>query len=95
MVITAKDLLQESKVLNILYTEDESMLRETTNMTLTKPFKSVHTAVDGRDDKNVIIIIHGYGDGVSETIREKIFDPYFATKHESVGIGIGLYMSRK
>lgn len=81
-----RELLQV--VLNILNNAKDVLLEKN----ISDPLVKLGTI---QDNLNLKIFIHDNAGGVPEAIKEKIFDPYFTTKHESIGTGIGLYMSKK
>ena len=45
-----------------------------------------------KENDHVKLSVQDSGGGVCEEIMDKIFEPYFTTKHSSQGTGIGLYM---
>ena len=46
-----------------------------------------------KSQSNVIIDIRDNANGVPENIKNRVFEPYFTTKHKFQGTGVGLYMS--
>lgn len=75
-------------VLNIIKNAEDVLLEKETK----NPRIFIETLCDDKT-KRVLVIKDNAG-GIPEEIMEKIFDPYFSTKLEKEGTGLGLYMSK-
>ncbi len=75
-------------ILNILNNAKDVLIAKDKN------HKKIDIEISSSNNQ-VKISICDNGGGISENILDKIFDPYFTTKHSKQGTGIGLYMSKK
>jgi len=98
---------EESKAVTIqknfhpepLYVEDRGLLLVFHNL-----YKNAFQAMEGRgiltlstwrQNGSVGISVQDTGKGIPEGIRGRIFEPFFSTKKENQGTGIGLCLSRE
>jgi signal transduction histidine kinase len=74
-------------ILNILSNAKDALIENKTEN------RTVTISAFSNNDQAVITIEDNAG-GIPEKIINRIFDPYFTTKEEGKGTGIGLYMSK-
>jgi PAS domain S-box-containing protein len=86
LVIADRDQVQNILV-NLLVNSMQAL--ETT-----APPRRIRIATDLKPDLGVVVVVDDNGSGIPEEISGRIFDPYFTTKPQGVGTGIGLSISR-
>jgi len=71
------------------------LLQNAKDMLVEKKIKSPKISIVTKEEENkVIVTIEDNAGGVPENIIHKIFEPYFTTKFQSKGTGLGLYMAK-
>ena len=81
-----------SQVLMNLFSNAKDILKEKKDQ-----IKLIEIVVKiDEEDKDIGMIgVVDNGGGISQEVLDRMFDPYFTTKHQSSGTGIGLYMSKE
>ena len=80
-----------SQVMMNLFSNSKDSLNEKENQ---KKYIEIIVQVD-KESKHGKISVIDNGGGVPVEVIDRMFDPYFTTKHQTSGTGIGLYMSKE
>jgi len=77
-------------VLNIINNAKDAIVQNS------KPQEQHLVSIESWIDKDIAhITIQDSAGGIPEQIIDKVFEPYFTTKHQSQGTGLGLYMTHQ
>jgi C4-dicarboxylate-specific signal transduction histidine kinase len=100
--ITVTNSIEYSKVIKLFMVEGElsqviiNILNNSKDALISKNITDKHIKIAlNIDKKKAIIAIEDNAGGIDEEILGKIYEPYFTTKHQSNGTGLGLHISHK
>ncbi|MGP2656720.1 sensor histidine kinase [Malaciobacter sp. WC5094] len=92
------NVIEDSKVLGYKNEYSQVVLNVISNakdIILERKVENPHINIEIKNGENYAIVkIKDNAGGVDEKILDKIFDPYFTTRHKTQGTGIGLYMAK-
>ncbi len=72
-----------------------NIIKNAQDILLEKQIEYPVITITGREEKDIQVIeIVDNAGGIPDDIMDKIFEPYFSTKGEKTGTGLGLYMSK-
>ena len=72
-----------------------NILNNSKDILITKEYTKQISIKTYKENDKGILEISDNGGGIDDEILEKVFEPYFTTKHQSQGTGIGLYMTEE
>ena len=78
-------------ILNLISNAKDAILEKQE----TNHFKGKIFVSDYKDGDKIFIKIGDNGGGIPEDLKDRIFEPYFTTKEEGKGTGMGLYMVKE
>lgn len=84
------DILKQV-VLNCLQNSKEAIQKRLAVGDIRKGRINIYTE---RENGDFAIIVTDNGGGISDSLVDKVFDPYFTTKDFTIGMGLGLYVSK-
>ncbi len=72
-----------------------NLIRNAEDILLERKIKNPTITIEALcEDNNLLLRVKDNGGGIPKSIMNRIFDPYFSTKKEKDGTGLGLYMSK-
>ena len=72
-----------------------SLLTNAKDLLVHREVKSAYIKIDVfAEDENVVLEVSDNAGGMKEKNLNRVFEPYFTTKHKSSGTGLGLYISK-
>jgi PAS domain S-box-containing protein len=86
-MITADPVQLQQVLINLVINAREAM-RDTP---LSR--RKVHIATERNGDGSIAVSVRDYGPGIPEEVRERLFDQFFTTKEEGLGMGLTIVRS--
>jgi signal transduction histidine kinase len=81
-------------LMNLIYNARDAILKKREAGLLGIQHGSIDIGFYKLKNNRLRIVVEDNGGGIPEDIMDRIFEPYFTTKFQSQGAGIGLYMTK-